>query len=450
MLVNNSFYRSIIQLVSINTLSYLVMFLSSVIVFRTVDKSFYGLYVIILSLFAITELLMAGLNDCIVRFLKDKIPLQDKQGIILFVLYIKYLLILLFIIFIYFARKWGFFEFLIGNFKDVSTVLNSFLAVVVLNGIISNFISVNNSILNSQLKYKFVARIDLARNFISLMVVFLLSFYTTNYLNYLLSYLFLNLVVLLFLFYKIKNDFNQFSVLKIIKVKTTFSVAKKYIFPYSAPLTGSSLLTYVKNHLPTLILGKEFSLENVAVFSILKTFFKALHSLSGSFIHPMMSEFLDLKKNMIEFLEKMNTIFFSVLALRLAVFFFTLIFISYFFSLYKIDNNLENRYVFYFLSLEYLVAGMISIYGINLRLGNSTKKVLNASLVRFGVEVSLIYLILLDYGIVAAALILFIARSVETIVTYVYSFREGLFRPHIFLILFLIPSIYYLSFKLIE
>ena len=181
----DSLYKSIIHLLGVNGLSYFIMFLNSVIIFRSVDKSFYGLYVIMVSLFAITELLMAGLNDSIVRFLKDKISLRDKQGIVLFVLYIKYLLILLFIISISLASKYGFLEFIIGNYEEVSSVVNSFLFIVVINGILSNFISVNYSILNSQLEYKLAAKIDFIRNLISLLIVFSLSFYTNNYLHYL-------------------------------------------------------------------------------------------------------------------------------------------------------------------------------------------------------------------------------------------------------------------------
>ena len=111
----NSLLKSIIHLIGVNGVSYFLLFLISIVIFRTVDKSFYGLYVIMLSLFAIVELLMAGFNDSIVRFLKDKIPLVDKQNIVLFVLYYKYFLIFSFITIVYFAKQYGFFEFLIGN-----------------------------------------------------------------------------------------------------------------------------------------------------------------------------------------------------------------------------------------------------------------------------------------------------------------------------------------------
>jgi len=150
MRVKDTLLRSIFHLLGVNGISYLILFLISIVIFRTVDKSYYGLYVIILSLFAVVELLMAGFNDSIVRFLKDKIPLIDKQNIVLFILYYKYFLIFLFITIIYIAKQYGFFEFMIGNYDEVTDVVDSFLLVAILNGILSTFIGVNNCILNAQ------------------------------------------------------------------------------------------------------------------------------------------------------------------------------------------------------------------------------------------------------------------------------------------------------------
>ena len=123
--LKDDFFKVIIRLLFTNGFSYVLLLLTSIVIFRAVDKSFYGLYVIMLSLFAIVELLMAGFNDSIVRFLKDKIPLIDKQNIVLFVLYYKYFLIFLFIAIVYGAKKYGFFEFLIGNYDEVSYIVDS-------------------------------------------------------------------------------------------------------------------------------------------------------------------------------------------------------------------------------------------------------------------------------------------------------------------------------------
>jgi O-antigen/teichoic acid export membrane protein len=428
MSLNNPLFRSIFHLLGINGIGYVFLLLISIIIFRTVDKSYYGLYVIMISLFAFVELLMAGFNESIIRFLKDKIPLNEKQNIVFFVLLYKYLIILLFVIFIYLSKYYGLFNYLIGNYGEVSDVIDSYLLVVILNGILSTFIGVNNSILNSQLRYKLAANIGLMRHLVFFSIVLVLSFYTKNYLHYLYASLFVSAVMLLYLIIRIVKDFNEFSFIRIIQSKFKFEIVKKYVFPYSTPLTGSSLLTYVKNYLPLLILGKEFSLENVAVFSILKTFYKALHSLTSSFIDPMMSKFIELKDQSKDYVNNIRTIFWSMLLLRLVIFAFLALTLSYIFIIYNLDNTKVNQFIFYVLGFEFIIAGMILVYGIILRLEKSTYKIFQISISRFCIELTLIYLILFDYGLMAAALILLISRYVETIAMYLFVRRTKIFN----------------------
>jgi O-antigen/teichoic acid export membrane protein len=426
--IKNSLFRSVSYLLGINGISFLALFLISVVIFRTVDKSDYGLYVIILSLFALVDLLMAGLNETIIRFLKDKISISDKQSILVFILFYKYFLILIFILGVYLAKYVGFFQFLIGNYDEVSGVVDSFLLVAIFNGILSTLIGINNYIFNSQMRYKLTANVGFARNIAYLVIVIVLSFYTKEYLYYLYSSVALSACVMIYLSIKIINEHNEFSVINLLKAKLNLNIAKKYIFPYATPLTASSILTYVKNHLPTIILGKEFSLENVAVFSILKTLFKALHSLTSSFIDPMMSKFLELKEQSIDFSKSMNYIFWFTLLLRGFLFAILFFLIHQVFVIYKIEDTHINQLVFYFLGLEFIVAGTILVYGIILRLDKQTTKVFIASFVRFLIELSLIFFILFDYGIIAAALILLIARYIETLVTFMFVRRERIFR----------------------
>ena len=432
--------KSITFLLGNNAASYLILFLISIIIFRSVDKSFYGLYVVMLSLFAVIELLMTGFNDVIVRFLKDKIPLSDKQSIVFFVLFYKYFLILLFILLSYITRQYGFFEFLIGNYNEVSALLNSFLMVVIINGIFSTLISVNNCILNSQLEYKYTANVGLIRNLLYLLVVTTLSFYTNEYLYYLYSSILLSFGLLLCLSIKIFNDFNEFSILNIIKSKFSIDIGKKYIFPYAAPLSISSLLTYVKNYLPTIILGKEFSLIDVAVFSIIKTFYKSLHSLSSSFVDPMMSKFLEYKISSDGFAKKMMTIFYGTFFLRLVLLILLTLISQYFFILYKLESNEINRLIFNILGIEFVLAGVMISYGLVLKLDKNTNKLFFIGLIRFSIELLLIYLILIDYGILAAALILLLARYVETVTGYFIIRSRNIFNyTGLVIAIFIIP-----------
>ena len=108
-----------------------------------------------------------------------------------------------------------------------------------------------------------------------------------------------------------------------------------------------------------------------------------------------------------------------------------------------------NQFIFYVLGFEFVIAGMIMVYGINLKLSTNTVKILTASLVRFFVEIILIYLILIDYGIMAAAMILLVARFAETAITYIFCFRDGLFRFHSFILFIFVPIIVYFSYQMI-
>ena len=445
---NNSISRTIIHLLSVNGVGYIFLLLISIIIFRSVDKTYYGLYVILLSLFAVIELLMAGFNDTIVRFLRDKISVNDKQSIVFFILIYKYLLISTFIIFLYLAKYFGLFQFLIGNYNSISNEVDSYLLVVILNGILSTFISVNNCILNSQNQYKLTANIGLLRHALFFIIVVSLSFNTSNYLYYLYAGISLSALVLIYLLFVIYKDFKEFSIFNIFKSKFQFSIGKKYIFPYTTPLTGSSLLTYIKNYLPIIILGKEFSLENVAIFSILKTFFKALHSLTSSFIDPMMSKFLELKNMPRDFVKKMRSIFWSMFIFRILIFTVLAILIKYIFMIYNLDNTKVNQFVFYILGIEFVIAGMILIYGIILRLENTTYKVFQASFIRFGVELSLIYLILFDYGVIAAALILLVSRYIETAITFFFVRGQKIFNYSSAILLFFSVLVVYSSLQL--
>ena len=422
------------------------MFLISIVIFRTVDKSHYGLYVVIVSLFAVIDLLLAGLNDSIVRFLNDKISLNEKQNIVLLILCYRYFLIFMFVAATYIARQSGFFEFLIDNYSEVSDILDSFLIVAILNGVIGTIIGINTSVLNSQKYYKLNANLGLIRNVIYLLIVLLLSFYSEDYLDYLHSSILLSLILLLYLSIKIHKECYEFSLGSLIRTKLNLSVVKQYIFPYSVPLTLSSLLTYVKNHLPILILGKEFALGEVAIFSILKTLFKSMHSISGSFIDPMMAKFLELKNNTKTFTKKINAIFYGTFALRFFSFLVFIFLMKYFFLIYKIENNKISQFIFYVLGIEYVIAGMILSYGVILKLEKSTIKILIASFVRFVIEVLLIYFLLIEYGIMAAAVILLVARYAETVTTYLLIIRQGILkRTGFLLVIWVLPVLYFMS-----
>ena len=64
-------------------------------------------------------------------------------------------------------------------------------------------------------------------------------------------------------------------------------------------------------------------------------------------------------------------------------------------------------------------------------------------------ELRLIYFILLDYGIVAAAIILLIARYIETLVTFIYIRNQRFFKYSEMLLLCFSIIIVYLFYKML-
>ena len=155
---------------------------------------------------------------------------------------------------------------------------------------------------------------------------------------------------------------------------------------------------------------------------------------------------IELKNNTKTFTKKINAIFYGTFALRFFSLLAFIVLMKYFFIIYKIENNEINQFIFYVLGIEYVIAGMILSYGVILKLEKSTIKILIASFVRFVIEVLLIYFLLIEYGIMAAAVILLVARYTETVTTYLLIIRQGILNwTGFLLVIWALPVLYFLS-----
>jgi len=419
------------------------LFITSAIIFRNVDKSDYGLYVILLSLFALAELFMGGYNQAIARFIKEKIPLKDKQQIILYTFYYKYLVLAVFLILSFIFVKYDLLEFLINDFASVSNVVSNFFYIVIVNSIVSIFVGISTTTLTSLFKYRFVNNLEILRNITYLVIVLNLVFYTNDYMIYLCVNTSLNILILVILSYKMYREFNEYTIFSLLKLKLDISIYSRYLLSYATPLTMVSIITYVKNHLPIIILGKEFELENVAVFAIMKNFFKAMHSLIGSFVNSLTSKFITFKENEKKFKLVMNSLYYSNLIIRTLIYIVLIMTIKYFFMIYKLDNMYINHLIFYILGFEFIIAGIMDNYGIVLNLGKSTKNLLYIGIIKMTFELVLIYYLLFDYGVLAAALIVLLSRYFTVFISYFFIRKNEIFKLSFIIIMILLPIVFY-------
>ena len=144
--------------------------------------------------------------------------------------------------------------------------------------------------------------------------------------------------------------------------------------------------------------------------------------------------------------EYLDIIFYGTFILRLFLLCLLAFLSQYIFLIYKLDNNSINIFIYYVLGVEYVLAGIILTYGIVLRLEKNTHKMLIIGLVRFALELILIYLLLFEYGIIAAAIILFISRYAETILAYIFVKKQNLLKSSgLILATFIFPMAFFIA-----
>ena len=139
----------------------------------------------------------------------------------------------------------------------------------------------------------------------------------------------------------------------------------------------------------------------------------------------------------------MNGIYYGFFTIRLFIYITLIFLIEYFFILYKLNDTDVNRLIFYILGFEFIIAGMMVSYSVLLNLRKTTVHTLYISLGRFTVEIILIYFLLFEYGVLAAALILLLSRYFETFVAYFFINNEKVFKFTFLTIILAIPCVMY-------
>ena len=445
-----SLNKSISYLFASNIFNFVIVFISSIFVFRNINKDDYGLYVLILSIFAIVELFMGGYNQSITRFLKENIPAKDKTQIIIYTIYYKYFILSIFLFLIFIIYQIDFIKYLIRDYSEVSDIVDKYILVAVLGSILSVLSGISSTILTTLYHYKITNNSLIIKNSCYLICVMFLMYFTDDYLIFLYVSLCLNLILFLFLSFVLSSKYPEYAIYMLLKNKLDLTIYKKYLWSYATPLTLISILTYVKNHLPILILGKEFELEYVAIFSIVKKFFKTLHTISGSFFQPLLSKFIAIKNESInEYKFIMNNLYYASFFLRILIY-VTLLFLSdYFFMIYKIEQTYIYGLIFSILGFEFIIAGMMTVYGTILNTNKSNKYLLYTSIIRFAVELSLIYLILFEHGILGASLIFMVSRMIETFSAYYFVQKKEVLRFDYICVWLLIPFVIYFCLELL-
>ncbi len=438
--------KTISYLLLSNSLNFGIVFVSSVLVFRNINRDEYGLYIFIVSIMAIIELIMGGFNQAINRFMKEDISVFDKKQIILFTIYYKYFILVLFLMCIYVFIYFNFLESLLNEYTYVSSKINDYFLISILNNVLSILSGVSIAILSGLHHYKIINNSLLIKNCIYLSMVIGLIYVTNSYLFFLYVSLCLNLILLIYMSVVLSIKCQEYSLPKLFIIKLDLGIYKKYLLSYSTPLTTISILSYVKNHLPIIILGKEFELSDISIYSIIKKFFKTLHTIAGSFFEPLLSKFITIKNgNLNKYKIVMNNLYYGSIFLRALMYILLILLNKYFFLLFKIEQSSTNNLIYAILGFEFVIAGIMTLYGAILNTKKTTRNLLYISTMRFVFEMCLIYFILFEYGIIGAALILLLSRYFELLCAYFFIKKERVLKYAWLNIIFIFPfGIYFI------
>jgi len=393
---------------------------------------------------------MSGYNQAIARFLKEDISIYIKQQIILNSIYYKYALLFVFVTIIFIVMNNSLLEFIVSDYSEVRDRIDDYILISIAFCFVSITIGLSSVILFSLYHYSFVANLNILRNLVYLFMVIGLIFVTDNYIYYLYVSWALSVVTMSILIWKIGSDYKEYSIFEVMKNKLDIKVYREYLYPYAIPLTGSSLMMYAKQHLPILVLGKEFELNTIASYSIMKNIVKAMHGVTGSFMEKLISKLIEKRNDKVKFKKIINTIFYGMITTRLMLYFSLILFMDIIFSIYKIDDDDVNQLIVYILGAEFVVAGLMVVYGVLLQLEKNTKYIFYISLSRFIFELTLIFLILMEYGVLAAALIFLLSRYLETLIASFVVAKDGVVEYSRATVLFFLPVMVYFSWAVIR
>ena len=190
-----------------------------------------------------------------------------------------------------------------------------------------------------------------------------------------------------------------------------------YIKAYAMPLTATSALSYVRGHVPIILLGSQFSLESAAVYSILRNMLTTIHKGIGSVIKGVFPRVFEMyESDRDRFIRRFYRYMNAAYALRVAIGGTIVAGAPVIFWVYKIDRTPLVVLVLGILVLEFLLAEIVGVSNLTVMLSKRTTMLLWSAGVRFTLEAVLIVLVTLRYGFLGAAITLFLSRSAETLV----------------------------------
>jgi len=416
-----SIFQMAVVVLKTNAALQVLLAAGSVLLIRSVPKDHYGLWRVVASTTAFIPLLLGGLDDAIFRFVP--VETQRNRDAVAFAVFATKSLVTIAGIVV-----------LVGLFPWLSQWLNvpaelqwNFIWLfwtAVGSAMLTPLVSTLYAVASAHKQFELVFRVSVAKQLAAFLCIIGIVASGLSVVSYAACELVLNVVQAVFLWrasrpevlkkggdlWRALGDPDRWNLLR--------QGWRSYLAPHAAPLNVASALSYLRGHVPVILLGSQFSLHTAAVYSIFKNLLTTIHKTEGGIVGGVMPRIFELyDTNREGFLRKFSRWTTVMYVGRFAIGVIILAASPLLFWLYKIESSAYLTLVLAILVLEFLMTGVINVGNMVVRMSGRTKTLMVSAAVRFLFEIILLWFVTRRYGILGAAITLFLARTAETMTT---------------------------------
>lgn len=423
----HSIFHMALVVLKTNVCLQVLLAVGSIILIRSVPKEDYGLWRVVASMTAFIPLLLGGLDDAIHRFVPTETP-RNRDAVAFAVLTIKSVVTFLGIAVLISLLPW------LPLWLNVpAQVRGDFiwlfwiaLGSVALTPLASNLYAVANA----HKQFDLIFRISVGKQVATFVCVLGVVAAGLSLVHYAACELLANVAQVVFLWRATRSEVFEKGgdVWRAVVSSERWALMKQgwtsYVMPFAAPLNIASALSYLRGHVPVILLGSQFSLESAAVYAIFKNMLTTIHKTEGGIVSGVMPRVFELfDTNREGFLRKFGHWAAVTYAARFVIGAAILVGSPLLFRLYKIEPSGYLTLVLTILVLEFLMTGIINVSNMVVRMSGRTTMLMVSASVRFVIELILLWFVTRRYGILGAAITLFLARTAETMATVTSSNR---------------------------
>ncbi len=420
-----------------------ILFLSSIILIRALPKDEYGLYVLTLVFFAFFDLLISGIDASLIRF----IPTSGKKiqhQLVATVFSIKTFITISILTLLVFLHD---FSINILNIPSEKLLVYENLYLIISIGFISKYVVTTIiTLLNAFMLYGVLFRLTVLNSLATLVISLSVSFYNLNVWQYTLLITAFSFIYGIVAIYALSQQgkLSHKEIFTSINIETIKSIAKNKMLPYSLPLFGVGMLSYVKNYLPSFMLGAMVSLETLAVYSIFKRLTDFLHKGYAGFIqglYPKLFKMIHSKNKAID------KLYYIGLALRIVV--FAALYFGYelILDIYNIEQSENNYLIFLVLISVFLTMYMGMFFNLIIQSQGNTFSMFKASFARSFLFVSVVPLAYTYYDLFGLITTIYILEIGFILLLIIMVRSNYLFKKMMYSYFFILLLVFYIILR---